>query len=64
MRSILGTRTTLIIAHRLSTIREADLIVVLDGGKIVEVGNHQELLEHGGIYHRLHSLQETGELFD
>lgn len=62
MRSILGTRTTLIIAHRLSTIREADQIVVLDGGKIVEMGSHQELLDHGGIYHRLHSLQETGEL--
>ncbi len=62
MRSILGTRTTLVIAHRLSTIREADQIVVLDKGRIVEVGNHQDLLEHGGIYHRLHSLQETGEL--
>ena len=62
MRSILGTRTTLIIAHRLSTVREADLIVVLDGGRIVEVGTHQKLLDRGGIYHRLHSLQETGEL--
>ncbi|MEL6578175.1 MAG: ABC transporter ATP-binding protein [Cyanobacteria bacterium J06621_12] len=63
MKSILGTRTTIIIAHRLSTIREADKIVVLDGGKIVEVGSHTELLNHGGIYHRLHSLQETGEVF-
>ncbi len=63
MKSILGTRTTLIIAHRLSTIREVDQIVVLDAGKIIEVGSHAELLNHGGIYHRLHSLQETGEVF-
>jgi ATP-binding cassette subfamily B protein len=62
MRSILGTRTTIIIAHRLSTVREADKIVVLDGGRIVEIGSHEELLAHGGIYYRLHSLQETGEL--
>ncbi len=64
MRAILGTRTTLIIAHRLSTIREADQIVVLDAGKIIEIGNHAELLNQGGIYHRLHSLQETGEVFN
>ncbi|MEL6322207.1 MAG: ABC transporter ATP-binding protein, partial [Cyanobacteria bacterium J06626_14] len=62
MRSILGTRTTLIIAHRLSTVRDADKIVVLDQGRIAEVGNHEELLNHGGIYHRLHALQESGEL--
>ena len=62
MRSILGTRTTIIIAHRLSTVREADKIVVLDRGKIAEVGTHAQLLRHQGIYHRLHALQETGEL--
>lgn len=62
MRSILGTRTLIIIAHRLSTVREADQIVVLDQGRIVEVGSHDQLLNHGGLYQRLHSLQETGEL--
>ena len=62
MQSILGTRTLLIIAHRLSTVREADQIVVLDQGQIAEIGNHEQLLRYGGIYHRLHALQETGEL--
>ncbi|HBB34732.1 MAG TPA: ABC transporter ATP-binding protein [Cyanobacteria bacterium UBA8803] len=62
MRSIQGTRTTIIIAHRLSTVRDADKIVVLDGGQIVEVGSHEQLLRQEGIYRRLHSLQETGEL--
>ena len=62
MRTILGTRTLIIIAHRLSTVREADKIVVLENGRIVEVGNHDELLNREGIYRRLHSLQETGEL--
>ncbi len=62
MQAIEGTRTMIIIAHRLSTVREADVIVVLDKGQIVEVGNHTELLNRQGIYRRLHALQETGDL--
>ncbi|WP_108482811.1 ABC transporter ATP-binding protein [Oceaniglobus ichthyenteri] len=50
-------RTTLVIAHRLATIRNADLIVVMDRGQVVEQGSHDELLAQGGVYARLHRLQ-------
>ena len=50
-------RTTLVIAHRLSTIEKADLILVMDQGRIVERGNHQELLAQNGYYSRLHATQ-------
>lgn len=54
---LMKSRTALVIAHRLSTIRHADKIAVLEGGKIVEMGNHEELLKKGGVYKRLHDLQ-------
>jgi len=57
---ISADRTTLIIAHRLSTVRNADIIAVLDGGRITELGTHEELLEHEGLYERLWKVQ-TGE---
>lgn len=64
MRSLFGTRTLIIIAHRLSTVRDADQIVVLDGGAIAQIGSHEELLETGGLYQRLHTLQASGELIE
>ena len=50
-------RTSFVIAHRLSTIRNADTIVVMDGGRIVEQGNHAELLDRRGLYHSLYTTQ-------
>ena len=56
LKRILKGRTSIVIAHRLSTIRNADKIVVLDRGRVAEVGNHHELLEAGGVYARLHAV--------
>jgi len=53
-------RTTLVIAHRLSTVMSADLIIVMDRGKVVEIGDHVELLERGGLYAQLVSHQLSG----
>ena len=60
MLKLMENRTSLIIAHRLSTIRDADMIIVLDGGRIVESGNHEELLAVKGKYYELYQTQFSG----
>ncbi len=57
MIRLMEGRTSFIIAHRLSTIRNADNILVLDGGRIVEAGSHEELMARGGLYSRMYSSQ-------
>jgi len=57
LEQLMKNRTTLVIAHRLSTIENADKIVVLDAGKIVETGSHQQLLDRNGHYAALHQMQ-------
>jgi ATP-binding cassette subfamily B protein len=61
LRSIAQNRTTLIIAHRLSTVVDADQILVMDKGRIVERGTHNELLQLGGLYGQMWDLQKRVE---
>ena len=64
LENLMENRTTFVIAHRLSTIRRATRIIVLDKGRIVESGTHDELVRAGGIYERLYELQFSAQAVD
>lgn len=61
LHSLTANRTSIIIAHRLSTIEDADKILVIDNGKLIEMGNHKELLDLKGFYYKLHLTQNITE---
>jgi ATP-binding cassette subfamily B protein len=60
MEALRAERTSFVIAHRLSTVRNADVILVMEDGQIVEVGHHTDLLNRDGAYARLYNAQFTG----
>ena len=60
LTNLVEGRTVFVIAHRLATVMQADRIVVVDGGQIAEMGTHEDLLAHKGLYNRLHTLQMSG----
>lgn len=64
MAALRSDRTSFVIAHRLSTIRDADTILVMESGKIVEQGNHEYLLKTQGAYYRLYQSQFAGPAED
>jgi ATP-binding cassette subfamily B protein len=59
MNALMKDKTCFIIAHRLSTIQNADVILVVKDGEIIEQGNHEELMKSGGFYHSLYHSQFT-----
>ena len=61
LANLMAGKTSIVIAHRLATVRRADVIFVIDGGRLVEQGTHEELLDNGGLYARLYDLQFRGE---
>jgi ATP-binding cassette, subfamily B, multidrug efflux pump len=64
MSALRADRTSFVIAHRLSTIRDADLILVMEAGSIVEQGTHAQLLAAGGAYYNLYNAQFAGAAID
>jgi subfamily B ATP-binding cassette protein MsbA len=61
LENLMAGKTSIVIAHRLATVRRADIIFVIDEGKVVESGTHDELLDQGGLYARLYELQFRGD---
>ena len=57
LQQLMKNRTTIIIAHRLSTIQNADVIIAIENGEIVEMGSHEELLQNKGLYEKLYNIQ-------
>ena len=64
MDKLMNGRTTFVIAHRLSTIQNSDCIMVMEQGRIIERGNHEELLEKQGIYYRLWNGLVTESMYN
>jgi subfamily B ATP-binding cassette protein MsbA len=64
LENLMQGKTSIVIAHRLATVRRADVIFVIDQGRVVEQGTHEELLANGGLYSRLYELQFKGEEMD
>ena len=62
LKELMKEKTVIAIAHRLSTLKEMNKIIVLDGGKIVETGNHSELLDKKGKYYEFYKMQSSGFL--
>jgi ABC-type multidrug transport system fused ATPase/permease subunit len=60
INGLAGTRTIIVIAHRLSTVRNADMILVIEDGRITEQGNHESLLAANGTYRRMYDVQNNG----